>query len=67
MADSIFYTLAQEPLIVECKRLCTFTDELDQKPTEIKERIELEAPIGDLQFAQNHTNEAWQKRKEVRE
>lgn len=39
MMDTTFYTLAHAALDAECKRLCDFTDALDQKPSEKKQRL----------------------------
>ena len=39
MKDSMFYTLANEAMHRECRRLCDFTDALDQTPIKKKENI----------------------------
>ena len=39
VGDSVFYLLATQALSQECKKLCDFTDTLDQATTQKKERI----------------------------
>ncbi len=39
MVNTRFYTLADEALSTECRRLCDFTDALDKAPAEKKEQI----------------------------
>ena len=39
VGDSVFYLLANQALSKECKKLCDFTDALDQATAQKKERI----------------------------